>query len=110
MANSNKPLRAVALVGLVASARQPGTYAMPSRFAIGVLHDSVAAHDGRRRLGIDERVQRGDVLPLVRNVGGALRVRADGSSKESQQRPLYYIAYESNSSVVDQYRDSLNVV
>ena len=30
--------------------------------------------------------------------------------QETQDRPLYYIAYESNSSVLDQYRESINVV
>ena len=30
--------------------------------------------------------------------------------EESRQRPLYYVAYESNSSVIDQYTRSLNVV
>ena len=29
---------------------------------------------------------------------------------ESRQRPLYYVAYESNSSVIEQFKRSLNVV
>lgn len=107
VANSNKPLRAVALVGLVASAVNLAYAAFA--FAIGVLRDSVAAvtaAEGWASTNVFNAV----MFFLLFAMLAVLSEYVQRILEESQQRPLYYIAYESNSSVVDQYRDSLNVV
>ena len=107
VANSNKPLRAVALVGLFASAVNLA-YAIFA-LAVGVLRDSVdgiSAAEGWASTNVFSAV----MFFLLFAMLAVLSEYVQRILEESQQRPLYYIAYESNSSVVDQYRDSLNVV
>ena len=107
VANSNKPLRAVALVGLLASGVNL-TYAIFA-LAIGILRDSVAgisAAEGWASTNVFTAV----MFFLLFAMLAVLSEYVQRILEEAQQRPLYYIAYKSNSSVVDQYRDSLNVV
>lgn len=107
VANSNKPLRAIAVVGLLAS----GVNLAYAIFAlsIGLLRDSVegiSAAEGWASTNVFNAL----MFFLLFAMLAVLSEYVQKILEESQQRPLYYIAYESNSSVVDQYRDSLNVV
>lgn len=107
VANSNVPLRMVSLVGLGASFINL-LYALYV-LMVSVLEEAVpgiSLPEGWASTNLFTAVMF-FVLFLM------LAVLAEYVMKilnETQQRPLYYISYESNSSVSEHYRDALNVV
>lgn len=107
VANSNKPLRWVALTGLAASGFT-ALYGLAA-LLIGVLRqriDGVSAAQGWASTNTFNAA----MFFMLFSMMAVLSEYVQRILEESRQRPPYYVAYESNSSVIDQYKRSLNVV
>lgn len=107
VANSNKPLRWVALTGLAASGVTL-VYGIAA-LVIGLLRgrvDEVTAAQGWASTNVFNAA----MFFLLFSMMAVLSEYVQKILEESRDRPLYYVAYESTSSVIDQYKDSLNVV
>ena len=107
VANSNKPLRWVALTGLAASGFTL-VYGLAA-LTIGLLRgrvDEVSAAQGWASTNVFNAA----MFFLLFAMMAVLSEYVQKILEESRQRPLYYVAYESNSSVIDEYKRSLNVV
>lgn len=107
VANSNKPLRWAALSGLIASGVTLA-YGLTA-IVIGLLKEKVSGISAAQGWASTNTFNAAMFFLLF----GILAVLSEYVQKildESRQRPLYHVAYESNSSVVEEYKRSLNVV
>ncbi len=107
VANSNKPLRWVALTGLAGSGFTL-IYGIAA-LIIGLLRgrvDEVSAAEGWASTNVFTAAMFFVLFAMM----AVLSEYVQKILEESRQRPLYYVAYESNSSVIEQYKRSLNVV
>ena len=103
VANSNKPLRGVAFIGVLASGLNLlyGVFVILNRLL--QMFDSAQGWASTNMFNAVMYFLLFSMLAVLSEY--VLKIL-----EESRRRPLYYVAYESNSSVVDQYKDALNVV
>ena len=107
VANSNKPLRWVALVGVGASGFTL-LYGVAA-LVIGLLRERIQGISAAQGWASTNAFTAA-MFFLLFSMMAALSEYVQKILEESRQRPLYYVAYESNSSVIEQYKRSLNVV
>ena len=107
IANSNRPLRIAAFVGLGASFMN----LLYIVFILGIhfLRPRVIWIDAAQGWA-STNLFAAVMFFLLFSMLAVLSEYVLKILQETQDRPLYYIAYESNSSVLDQYRESINVV